>query len=209
MLLVISGDKMRRKRIILGLVLLLISAVIVAGLIYFNTRRHGTTSLPLLTIADNKPNLINIDSPAIKNGSLIPVRYTCDGASLSPPLVISNIPPNVRELVLVMYDPDAPGGTFYHWLLYNIPASARITIPEALPPTPIIKGLGAQGVNSYGRIGYGPPCPPHGSKHRYVFLVLGLDVEMRLPPAMKPKELFRVIAGHVIAYGVLYGVYER
>jgi len=207
--LVILGDKVRHERIILYIALLLVLAIIATSLIYFNTRRHRAASPPLLAIARNKPKLINIESPAIRNGTPIPVRYTCDGAGISPPLVISNIPPNVRELVLIMYDPDAPGGIFYHWLLYNIPASAEITIPEALPHAPIIKGLGSQGVNSYGRIGYGPPCPPHRSRHRYVFLVLGLDTEMQLPPALRPQELFRAIEGHVIAYGILYGIYER
>ncbi len=206
---VILGDKVKHERIILYLALLLVLAIIATSLIYFNTRRHRAVPLPLPAIVENKPKLINIGSPAIKNGSLIPVRYTCDGAGTSPPLVISSIPPSVRELVLVMYDPDAPGGVFYHWLLYNIPASARVVIPEALPPVPIIKGLGAQGVNSYGRIGYGPPCPPRGSKHRYIFLVLGLDAKIQLPPAMKPKELFKAIAGHVVTYGILYGVYKR
>ncbi len=206
---VILGDKVKHEHIILYLALLLVLAIIATSLIYFNMRRHRAASLPLPTIVENKPKLINIDSPTIRNGSLIPVRYTCDGAAISPPLIISNIPPSVRELVLVMYDPDAPGGVFYHWLLYDIPASAKVIIPEALPPLPIIKSLGAQGVNSYGRIGYGPPCPPRGSKHRYVFLVLGLDAEIQLPPAMKPKELFKAIAGHVVTYGVLYGVYER
>ncbi len=206
---ILLGGLVWRRRGTLYLTLLLVIAIIATSLIYFNTRRHRGGSIPLLSIAEGKPGTIRIESPVITNGSQIPIRYTCDGTSISPPLIITNIPSNAKELVLVMYDPDAPSGIFYHWLLYDIPARTKIVLPEALPPIPVIEGLGAQGVNSYNSIGYGPPCPPRGSKHRYIFLVVGLDAELRLPPGLGPKELLSAIAGHVVAYGVLYGVYQR
>ena len=192
------------------LAVLLIAAIILVALIYVNTRTHNKhTGLPILDVVSNKPCTIKVYSPAINNGSDIPRPYTCDGRAVSPPLVIAGIPKNVKELVIIMYDPDAPHGVFYHWLLYNIKPLTRVTIPEGIPPLPIVSGIGAQGVNSYGRIGYGPPCPPRGEKHRYVFLVVGLDQELKLPPGLIPDKLLSLIREHIIACGILYGYYSR
>lgn len=196
-----------RKGIYLAVLLVV---VIVSGLIYFNIRTHKTIeSIHILTIVKNKPLIIKIESPAIINGSNIPKRYTCDGAAISPPIVIYNVPRSVKELVLIMYDPDAPNGIFYHWLLYQIKPSKYVEIPEALPDTPIINNIGVQGVNSYGKIGYEPPCPPRGSRHHYIIMAIGLGRELRLPPGLTAEKLLTIIKPYIVAYGFLYCYYSR
>ena len=198
------------RKSVLVLFAILVVVIIVSSLIYFNTRAHRSTkTIPLPSAVRDKPQIIKIRSPVITNGSNIPKRYTCDGLAISPPITIYNIPREVKELVLIMYDPDAPNGIFYHWVMYQIKPSEYVNIPEALPATPIISGIGVQGVNSYGKIGYGPPCPPRGSKHRYVILVIGLNRELRLPPGLTAEKLLAIIKPHVVAYGLLYGYYSR
>jgi len=146
-------------------------------------------------------------SAVLRENELIPAKYTRDGEDVSPPLSWSGVPAEARSLVIVMYDPDAPSGIFYHWVLYNIPASIN-SIGENVPKTPVTP-YGLQGVNSYGTVGYGGPYPPKGSRHRYVFLVLALDKELELGPGAHYSEVFKAVMGHVIAYARLTCVYER
>jgi phospholipid-binding protein, PBP family len=109
-------------------------------------------------------------SPSFKDGDVIPRRHTCDGDDVSPRLEWEGQPPNARSFALIMYDPDAPMGTFIHWVIYNIPASVR-SIPEGVQKeAESLPGLGLQGVNDFGYLGYGGPCPPRGhGPHRYYF----------------------------------------
>ncbi len=142
------------------------------------------------------------------NGSVIPSEYTCDGADRSPGIVIVEAPEDAAVYVLVMYDPDAPGGVFYHWLLYDIPGNTT-RIPPGLPGEPVTR-YGVQGRNSFGEIGYGGPCPPPGhGRHRYVFVLAALDKELGIGPGASPQQLFDAMRGHVVAYSVYYGVYSR
>ncbi|KSW12765.1 hypothetical protein CF15_06540 [Pyrodictium occultum] len=166
--------------------------------------------MPLPELVAGAPRSIEVASPAFSEGGRIPSRYTCDGGDVSPPLLLKGVPEKARSLLILVYDPDAPGGVFIHWLLYSIPP-ATTYIPEAVPKTPVVQGLGVQGRNSFGRIGYNGPCPPRGDRpHRYVFLVVALDVPSTgLGPGATWKTLEERVRGHVLAYGYTYGLYSR
>ncbi len=152
-----------------------------------------------------------LESPAFSYGSRIPVKYTCDGENVSPPLRWVGVPEGVRSYVLVVYDPDAPAGTFIHWVLYNVPAGLT-ELPEAVPRgEEVIEGIGVQGVNDFGDIGYGGPCPPPGhGVHRYFFALHALSVEkLDLPPGASAQEVLDAIRGKVAGYAVTMGTYSR
>jgi Raf kinase inhibitor-like YbhB/YbcL family protein len=144
---------------------------------------------------------ITVSSTAFADGADIPRRYTCDGANVSPPLRFAGIPAGTRELALLVEDPDAPGGTFVHWVAWGIdPATPELT-EGATPP--------GTGVNGFGRRGYGGPCPPRGAPHRYVFTVFALSHPVTLSPAASADDLRRAAAGIVLAQGRLTGRYAR
>lgn len=142
-----------------------------------------------------------------ENMSEIPKKYTCDGSDVSPPLRIENIPENAKSLVIICEDPDAPLGVFTHWILFNAPPENEI--PEGIPHGRIIEEPfhAVQLRNDFGKYGYNGPCPPSG-KHRYFFKVYALDVKIDEGVETK-KELLEKMKGHVIAEGVLVGVYGR
>lgn len=149
-----------------------------------------------------------IYSPAFENGGIIPKRYTCEGENLSPPLSWTGIPPEAKSLVLICDDPDAPRGTFNHWLLYNIPPSVT-TLPEGLPPLPSFPDGSLQGFNSFGKIGYGGPCPPPGPAHRYFFRLYALDKTLDLPPKARKDEVLKAMEGHILAVAETMGRFSR
>jgi Raf kinase inhibitor-like YbhB/YbcL family protein len=130
----------------------------------------------------------------------IPTRYTCDGDGVSPPLRISGVPEGAATLALVVEDPDAPAGTWDHWVAYDIPVAH--TIPED------VGHLGTAGRNSWGRPGYGAPCPPRGS-HRYVFTLYAVDRDLGLPAGAGKDAVLRAIRDHVLAKASLLGRYSR
>ncbi len=143
---------------------------------------------------------MRLTTTAFEHDGDIPSRHTCDGADISPALVIEDLPPGTDSLALVMDDPDAPAGTWDHWLAYDIePLSA---IPEG------IASLGTPGTNSWGRTGYGGPCPPSG-RHRYVFTLYALDARLGLAAGADKATLLAALEGHVLARSVLMGHYRR
>jgi Raf kinase inhibitor-like YbhB/YbcL family protein len=143
-----------------------------------------------------------LQTPAFGDGGEIPVDYTCDGRDVSPPLDIAGIPDEAKSLALVVDDPDAPNGTFVHWIVYGI-SSGTSKIPEGMLPP------GARtGKNDWGRREWGGPCPPDGP-HRYQFHLYALDLELDLPAGATRDELEKAIKGHVLAEATLTGVYER
>jgi Raf kinase inhibitor-like YbhB/YbcL family protein len=148
---------------------------------------------------------MRLTSGAFEHDGTIPVRYTCDGEDLSPPLSVAAIPAGTESLVLVMDDPDAPGGVWDHWVVSDIPppsGSGELAIAAGAAPA------GTAGSNSWGRTGYGGPCPPSGT-HRYVFRVYALDDRPGLPAGASKSEVLEAATGHVLAQAVLVGRYGR
>lgn len=196
-----------RKPILFVIIAVILIAI--AFVFYTYMTRGGAEELPLLDIVKNVKQRISISSNAFSNFSYIPKVYTCDGKDVSPPLTISNIPQNTKSLVLIVYDPDAPRGIFYHWIIYNIPPTiSKIDDGIGAKGRGIID-IGLQGVNDFGYIGYGGPCPPPGSKHRYVFLVIALDKELNLGVGASANQVIEACRGHVLGYGILVGLYQR
>ncbi len=164
--------------------------------------------LELSKVLTKASRSIKVESPEFRLNETIPIVFTCDGSDISPPLIIEGVPPQTISIAIVVYDPDAPRGIFYHWLLYSIKPSFRIEIPASIPKLAETE-IGLQGLNDFGKIGYNGPCPPKGDKpHRYIFIVLALDIDIRTP-SLRPSEFLKEVNGHVIAYGYTVGVYRR
>jgi Raf kinase inhibitor-like YbhB/YbcL family protein len=151
---------------------------------------------------------LQVESTAFAESGDIPIRFTCDGDDASPPLSWSEPPPETQSLALIFDDPDAPGGTWNHWELFNIPATLRL-LPEGVPADPLPNGLGIHGSNSWQRLGYGGPCPPPGSTHRYFFHVYALDTELDLEAGSTKEEIQQAMQGHILAQGSLMARYGR
>jgi hypothetical protein len=151
---------------------------------------------------------ITLTSPAFQEGQTIPKKYTGDGDDLSPPLQWSGVPPGTRSLALVCDDPDAPAGTWVHWVLYGLPA-ATTRLPEGVPAAEHVAGGAKQGLNDFRQVGYGGPAPPPGKAHRYYFRIYALDTELPLRPRATRPELRHALEGHVLAEGQLMGTYQR
>jgi hypothetical protein len=147
-------------------------------------------------------------SPAFPNGGPIAARYTCDGDDISPALAWSEVPAAAQSLALIADDPDAPAGTWTHWILWNIPARATF-LAENAPKVEVLDNGARQGVNDSRRIGYGGPCPPPGKPHRYFFRLYALDVRLDLKPGATRGELERAMAPHILAQTQWMGTYKR
>lgn len=150
---------------------------------------------------------IQITSPAFKNQEMIPAKYTCDGQNISPPLEFTNIPEDTRTLALIVEDPDAPMGTFTHWITYNMPPDIA-ELPEALPDDETLMDGARQGINDFDRIGYGGPCPPKGT-HRYYFRIYALNAVIDSTSMVNKQDIWEKMQGHIITAGELMGKYKR
>jgi Raf kinase inhibitor-like YbhB/YbcL family protein len=153
--------------------------------------------------------VITLRSPAFENKKPIPKKYTCDGENVSPPLTWETPTTAAVSLALLVEDPDAPVGTWTHWILFDLPPDLR-SLPENVPHEKVLKNGARQGTNDFKEIGYGGPCPPpeHGP-HRYFFRLYALDVTLNLPPTARRLQVIEDMKDHVLAYGVLMGTYER
>jgi len=151
---------------------------------------------------------MKLSSPAFEEGGYIPVKYTCDGEDISVPLLFGDIPAEAESLALIMDDPDAPAGTFVHWVIYNIPADSG-GLPEGIPAEPYLAEGIRQGVNSFGNIGYGGPCPPPGGAHRYMFKLYARDRALDIDAGLSKHELLSAMEGSVIAGAGTMGLYGR
>jgi len=151
---------------------------------------------------------LTVLSSAFQEGDRIPTKYTCQGQDISPPLAWSQPPVGTQSLALIVDDPDAPGGVFTHWVLFNIPSESR-ELAEAVPTQAKVTGGALQGKNDFGRIGYGGPCPPPGSPHRYQFTLYALDQPLDLKAGVSKKQLLGAMEGHILAQGRLTGIYQR
>jgi len=169
--------------------------------------------------ADDPTRLtITLKSPAFDEGGMIPKTFTCDGSDRSPRLEWSGVPANAQSLVLICDDPDAPMGTWSHWVVFNLAPQVN-ALDEGLPPAETIAAAepkaGAdklpkarQGTNDFGRLGYGGPCPPGGT-HRYFFRIYALDIQLDLGSSAKRSQVLKAIEGHILAEGRLMGRYRR
>jgi Raf kinase inhibitor-like YbhB/YbcL family protein len=150
---------------------------------------------------------MTLTSSAFTHGAMIPKEYTCDGKDISPPLRWSEPPEKTQSFALIMDDPDAPMGTWVHWVIYNIPATAR-GLSEGIPKDADLPDGSRQGRNSWRRVGYGGPCPPSGT-HRYFFKLYALDTVLSFAAGATKEELLKAMEGHILAQAELMGRYSR
>lgn len=154
-----------------------------------------------------KTMALQIISSAFTNNGTIPSLYTCDGKDISPPLHWSNAPAGTKSFALINEDPDAPMGTWVHWLVWNIPATVSELKENVEKKGELADGT-RQGMTDFGRVGYGGPCPPSGT-HRYFFKLYALDTLLTLPVGAKKEELLKAMNGHILAEAQLVGTYQR
>jgi Raf kinase inhibitor-like YbhB/YbcL family protein len=143
---------------------------------------------------------LSVMSPTFENNQLIPAKYTCDGDDVNPPLTIEGVPEGTKTLALIVDDPDCPTGTWDHWIVWNIPATASKIAENTIP--------GNEGMNDFRKRSYGGPCPPSGT-HRYFFKVYALDVKLDLSPTSRKRDVEKAMQGHILAKGELVGLYSR
>ncbi len=153
------------------------------------------------------PMSMRLTSPAFSNGAPIPKRHGFDEQNVSPALRWSGVPANAKSLALICDDPDAPMGTWTHWVIYNLPADST-GLPEGTPATAELANGARQGANDFKRTGYGGPAPPPGKAHRYFFRLYALDVKLDIPAGAAKDELLKGMEGHVVAQGQLMGTFQ-
>ena len=151
---------------------------------------------------------ISISSDAFNDSTSIPVEHTCDGEDRSPPLSWNTVPAGTQSIALIVDDPDAPGKTWVHWVIYNLPANTT-GLPGAVPKNKTLDDGSLQGKNDFGRIGYNGPCPPPGKPHRYFFRVYALDTALSLKSGATKSQLESAMSGHILAQGEMVGKYGR
>ena len=190
-----------KNRLVTGAILLVVAAV---GAWYISIPFVGKDAVnrPVTPTPSQVAQNMKLTSTAFANEEKIPVTYTCDGTKVNPPLSVSGVPASAKSLSLIVDDPDAPMGTFTHWVIWNLsPTTGEIT-SGVIPPT------SQEGTNSAGRIGYTPPCPPAGT-HRYFFTLFALDTTIGLDGKAKKAELETAMKGHIIEQTNLIGAYGR
>jgi hypothetical protein len=159
-------------------------------------------------VLGNPMATFRLKSSAFSNGGAIPQRFTRDGADVSPALSWNDPPTDTKAFALIMDDPDAPAGTWVHWVLYDLPVSVS-ELSEGVPKTKDLQNGARQGSNDFRRIGYGGPCPPHGAVHRYSFRLYALDQPTALPAGAGKRGLERAMKGHTLAQSELIGRFQH
>jgi Raf kinase inhibitor-like YbhB/YbcL family protein len=152
-------------------------------------------------------NSMELKSPAFGEGDMIPKKYTCDGQDISPPVEWTSVIKGAQTLALICDDPDAPGGTWVHWVIFNLPNDTK-NLAENIPHLKELPNGAKQGTNDFGKIGYGGPCPPGGT-HRYYFKIYSLDTDLDLEAGATKAQLLQAIEGHILEEGQLMGKYKR
>jgi len=150
---------------------------------------------------------INIESSAFEANEMIPTKFTCDGADQSPPLRWNGVPSEAQSLTLIVDDPDAPGRTFVHWIVYDLSPDVK-ELAAAIPADESLSDGGTQGKNDFRAIAYGGPCPPSGT-HRYRFQLYALDTRLNLSSGKTKADLVAAMDGHILGFGELIGLYTR
>lgn len=169
----------------LGVILMVFSLALAAG--FSNTPTQGA--------------MMKIETSAFQEGKAIPKKYTCQGTNVSPPLFIIDAPKQAASFALIVDDPDAPNGTFDHWIAWNIPANTK-----SLAEGAIVKN---QGTNGFGEKKYQGPCPPPGKVHRYYFKLYALDIQLTLPEGSSKAQLEKAMDGHILAKASVMGTFQR
>ena len=149
-----------------------------------------------------------LTTPAFPPGGDIPRKFTCQGADLSPALAWTDAPAGAQSFALIVDDPDAPAGTWVHWVAYDLPAATH-QLPEGVAKIAQIAGGGTQGINGFGNLGYGGPCPPAGNAHRYFFKLYALKAKLDLKPGASKKQVVQAMQGQVLGEVQLVGKYRR
>jgi hypothetical protein len=167
-----------------------------------------STSYSQVAAFEGETMAFEISSPDFPNGGQIPKKFTCDAADVSPALSWSGAPSGTAGFALIADDPDAPSGTWTHWVLYGLPASVN-RLPESVPKVDEVQSGGRQGRNDFHKIGYGGPCPPPGKIHRYFFTLYALDENLSLKPGVSRAELEQAMQGHVLGSAQWIGKYAR
>jgi Raf kinase inhibitor-like YbhB/YbcL family protein len=187
-----------------GGIIVIIGVALVGAIIWgINISTRSRENVNVIPKDNQSKNPMIITSPNFGAGEVIPARFTCDGGDANPELRIQGVPVEAKSLVLIMDDPDAPGGTFTHWTVWNIDPRTGVIAEGSAP-------LGAvEGKTSFGRRGYGGPCPPPGKPHRYFFKLYALDTVLNLEPEVSVSELKNAMQGHIVAEAELMGTYQR
>jgi len=183
------------KKILLIIIVLI---VLISVAILFSKR----SKKPASEMPKELPKAMKLTSSAFEQNQPIPKKYTCDGQDINPPLKIEDVPENTKSLVLIVDDPDAPMGTFTHWLVWNIDPKTTLIEENSVPEGAI------QGVDDFGRNSYGGPCPPFGT-HHYHFKLYAIDTQLDLSPSSKKSDLEKAIEGHILDWTELIGTYQR
>ncbi len=160
------------------------------------------------TKEDDYMEKISVLVEGFNEGDMIPEEFTCDGKDISPLISWKGIPAGTKSFALIMDDPDAGGGTFVHWVIYNVPAHTR-NLTKGMPRNKTLADGSMQGMTDFGQPGYGGPCPPPGKPHRYFFKVYALDMNLNLPAGASKSQVENAMMGHILAEGVLMGKYQR
>ncbi|MEL9940568.1 MAG: YbhB/YbcL family Raf kinase inhibitor-like protein [Ignisphaera sp.] len=196
---------MRKTVFYITIAIIALIIVTIIAYKYLITPESTSIGISIESVVKSARKSILVTSTSFSNGSVIPQKYTCDGENISPQLTISNIPQEAKSIVLIVYDPDAPSGVFYHWIVYGL-NGANIDISEGESKSGSLR----QGLNSFGHVGYGGMCPPRGDKpHRYIFLAMALDIDSDWGSGLMPEDVLSRVNGHVIAYGYIVGFYSR
>ena len=177
--------------------------------VLFISCQNKTNQQPRPETKNQKESVLEmkITSSAFEEGDMIPSKYTCDGENISPPLSWSEAPTGTKTFAIICDDPDAPAGTWVHWVVYNIPAGTT-ELPEAVPVKKEPDNGAVQGLNDFRKTGYGGPCPPSGT-HRYFFKIYALDAKPDLTGDVTKDILLDAMKGHILAQGQLIGKYSR
>jgi hypothetical protein len=171
-----------------------------------------TSTQPVLPPATLPPETMTeaftLTSPSFVEGDTIPDRFACTGANLSPELRWSSVPKGTQSFALILDDPDAPGGSWVHWVVYGIPVGVA-GLPQGAPREPTLGNNTLHGANSWGTLEYGGPCPPQGSTHRYVFTLYALDISLESEPGASKSGLITSMEGHILGQAQLTGTFGR
>jgi Raf kinase inhibitor-like YbhB/YbcL family protein len=193
-----TEDEFVRARVPLAICVFLTTLMVIPWNLHAH-RKGGTLTMPVS---------LQMRSSAFSAGERIPKKYTCDGSDLSPNLAWGPPPARTQSFALIMDDPDAPAGTWVHWVLYELPANTQ-ELPEGVAKEEQLAGGARQGRNDFGKLGYGGPCPPPGKSHRYFFKLYALDTKLGLKAGATKADVEGAVKGHILAQAELVGTYGR